>query len=114
MINESLRPQNQEVYPREVTGAFCGQHTYDPGLRAKNPKVLRSLQVIARIDKRYCGSRTLVPTLHVVGFGLIQDGDVGSESFQRVSRLGLLQENNVGIIVASQNSETLSIRRQAE
>jgi hypothetical protein len=30
------------------------------------------------------------------------------------SRLGFLQENNVRIIVAAQNSETLSIRRQAE
>jgi hypothetical protein len=30
------------------------------------------------------------------------------------SRLGFLEENNVRIIVAAQNSEILSIRRQAE
>ena len=36
------------------------------------------------------------------------------QEVKKTSRLGVLQENNVRIIVATQGSETLSIRRQAE
>jgi hypothetical protein len=70
-------------------------------------------------------SESFVPKLlhlRVLGLGLLQDWDVGVGVFPevekvlatRASRLGFLQENNVRIEMAAQNSETLSIRRQAE
>lgn len=64
----------------------------------------------------------LLLQLRVLGFGFLQDGDVGVGVFPEgvgvsatvASRLRFLQENNVRIIVSAQNGETLSIRRQAE
>ena len=55
-------------------------------------------------------------------FASFRMGMSGSTSFQRVrkslwappSRLGFLQENNVRIPVATQNSEILSVLRQTE
>jgi len=57
--------------------------------------------------------------LCVLGLRLLQDGDVGVGVFPErdevfvtaASRLEFLQENNIRIEVASQNTETLPIRR---
>jgi hypothetical protein len=64
-----------------------------------------------------CGNLSYESSKNLSYWVTIRMGMSGSAIFQKVkktSRLGVLQENNVRIIVATQGSETLSIPRQAE
>jgi hypothetical protein len=79
------------------------------------------VEVAYPVKLHFTENRGLYCSLAYSALACFRMGMSESASFQRVkkcrsrmSRLGFLQENNVRVKMAAQDSEILSIRRQAE
>jgi hypothetical protein len=66
-------------------------------------------EMVGRAETKVNAMATRLLQPRVLGFGLLQDWDVGAEDFRSASGFGLLRKHNVRIEMSAQDSQTLSI-----